>query len=546
MNTFAPDDGRTLIDELLGEQQRLTAVERFAQRHEAETVPAQARYYRDLIPLTKPQPGQQYAFEVDLDKCTGCKACVSACHSLNGLDDGETWRNVGLLFSDDWRHPFQQTVTTACHHCADPGCLNGCPVLAYDKDPVTGIVRHLDDQCIGCHYCVMKCPYDVPKYSASRGIVRKCDMCSSRLAVGEAPACAQACPSEAIRITIVSHAETAGAARRGHFLPGTPDPRLTLPTTRYKSSRLLAANLLGGDHAEVMPSSPHLPLVFMLVFMQLSAGASVVALFASPAKWLVLVAAASGVLGLGIAPLHLGRPLQAGRAFLGWRKSWFSREVIVFGIYVPFAIVSALALWSGQPPHGWFSNEAWIALTWSLRIGVALTGLAGVACSAMIYADTGREFWRPSQCFGKFFGTTLLLGVAATLALKGILPPVPGAGLVVPGALVIIAALAKLAFEYRIFREYVDEDTIRLTPLNKTARLLAGRLGLAARSRVACGLLGGCLLPAVLLFGSASGVMHSGAPAVAALVLSVVGELLERYLFFTAVAPAKMPGAMAA
>ena len=55
-------------------------------------------------------------------------------------------------------------------------------MLAYEKDPVTGIVRHLDDQCIGCSYCILKCPYDVPKYSRARGIVRKCDMCHSRLA----------------------------------------------------------------------------------------------------------------------------------------------------------------------------------------------------------------------------------------------------------------------------------------------------------------------------------------------------------------------------
>ena len=52
-------------------------------------------------------------------------------------------------------------------------------MLAYEKDAETGIVRHLDDQCIGCQYCVLKCPYDVPKYSKKRGIVRKCDMCYS-------------------------------------------------------------------------------------------------------------------------------------------------------------------------------------------------------------------------------------------------------------------------------------------------------------------------------------------------------------------------------
>src|SRR5579863_2480399 len=194
MRTLEPPE--TLVDMLLAEQRTLTAVEKFSQLHQRHETPLLAPHYRDLIPLSAPRPGEQYAFEVDLDKCSGCKACVTACHALNGLEEEETWRGVGLLFSDDWRAPFQVSVTTACHHCVDPACLSGCPVLAYDKDPVTGIVRHLDDQCIGCHYCVMKCPYDVPKYSVKRGIVRKCDMCSSRLSQGEAPACVQACPSQ--------------------------------------------------------------------------------------------------------------------------------------------------------------------------------------------------------------------------------------------------------------------------------------------------------------------------------------------------------------
>src|SRR5437870_1163324 len=155
--------------------------------------------------------------------------------------------------------------SSACHHCVDPACLNGCPVLAYEKDSVTGIVRHLDDQCIGCQYCVMMCPYDVPKYSERRGIVRKCDMCSQRLAVKEAPACAQACPNEAIRITIVEQeairaeyrTETNGidgpltpslspgggegepTPNSGTFVPAAPEPAFTLPTTQYISKKPL-------------------------------------------------------------------------------------------------------------------------------------------------------------------------------------------------------------------------------------------------------------------------------------------------------------------
>ncbi|HMI91172.1 MAG TPA: 4Fe-4S dicluster domain-containing protein, partial [Polyangiales bacterium] len=135
------------------EQNELSAVECFAKAHD-DIALGTPRYHR-LMPASAPGPGQQYSFSVDLDRCTGCKACVTACHNLNGLDSGETWRSVGLLHGGSAERPVQQTVTTACHHCLDPACLNGCPVKAYDKDPVTGIVKHLDDQCIGCKYCTL-------------------------------------------------------------------------------------------------------------------------------------------------------------------------------------------------------------------------------------------------------------------------------------------------------------------------------------------------------------------------------------------------------
>ncbi|OYW30934.1 MAG: molybdopterin oxidoreductase, partial [Chthoniobacter sp. 12-60-6] len=170
-----------IINEALREQQTLrTPVALFSEEYDAKSV---RERFTHLIPLSEPNPGEQYGFEVNLDACTGCKACVAACHSLNGLDDGESWRDMGLLVGTR-KQPYLQTVTTACHHCADPACAEGCPVLAYDKDAVTGIVRHLDDQCIGCSYCILKCPYDVPKFNFKRGIVRKCDMCQGRLAEG--------------------------------------------------------------------------------------------------------------------------------------------------------------------------------------------------------------------------------------------------------------------------------------------------------------------------------------------------------------------------
>ena len=147
---------------------------------------------------------------------------MTACHSLNGLDPGEIWRDVGMLHGGTSELPVMQHVTAACHHCIDPACLNACPVMAYEKNPLTGIVKHLDDQCIGCQYCIFACPYDVPKYNKKKGIIRKCDMCSSRLAVGEAPACVQACPHQAIRITIAVRQDVIESCQTNQFLPGAP------------------------------------------------------------------------------------------------------------------------------------------------------------------------------------------------------------------------------------------------------------------------------------------------------------------------------------
>ena len=214
----SPGRSDRLIGSLLTEQGDLSAVERFAQFHEDTDEPLQGRYYSALLPAHSPGPGQQLAFEVDLDRCSGCKACVAACHALNGLDEGEAWRDVGLLVGGTAELPVLQHVTSACHHCLEPACLNACPVDAYEKDPVTGIVKHLDDQCFGCQYCTLACPYDVPRFHAGKGIVRKCDMCGDRLRAGEAPACVQACPHEAIRITVVDR-DDVRRPRRGGRIP---------------------------------------------------------------------------------------------------------------------------------------------------------------------------------------------------------------------------------------------------------------------------------------------------------------------------------------
>lgn len=304
-----------LIQKYLDEQKELTAVERFSQLHEKGFEERVSRY-EALLPVRAPGQGEQYAFKVDLDRCTGCKACVTACHSLNGLDEGETWRSVGLVVGGAESEPFQRPVTTACHHCVQPACLEGCPVKAYEKDPETGIVKHLDDQCIGCRYCTLTCPYEVPQYNERLGIVRKCDMCSDRLAEGEAPACVQACPNEAISIELADQREMVLRAESGSLVPGAAPSEITVPTTTYHTAQVLPKTARAADLYRVRTSANHAPLAVMLVLTQASVGAFVLGwlLFALGGgrtdelrAYHAVTALAAGILALGASLMHLDR-----------------------------------------------------------------------------------------------------------------------------------------------------------------------------------------------------------------------------------------------
>lgn len=484
-----PDAIESFVASLLADQGQLqTPVARFSalkDRGVASFVPT------TLIPLSAPRPGEQYAFQVDLDACSGCKACVSACHSLNGLDENESWRDVGLIHGTANGQAYQQTITSACHHCTDPGCLNGCPVAAYEKDPTTGVVRHLDDQCIGCSYCTLTCPYDVPKYNSRLGIVRKCDMCHQRLDVGEAPACAQACPTQAIRIITVSKAEPNRA-----FLPQAPDSRRTEPTTRYVSTKEIPLSARAADDMRQSVQPSHWPLALMLVLTQGSLGALVGAPLldvqrGSEMNWpgfgralspLATAAFCALLAGLAASALHLGKPARAWRFFLGLGSSWLSREILLFGAVVPLA-----ALVVAWPQAA--------GLRWTL--GVA--GLVAIGSSVMIYGVTGRREWTPFRVGTRFFGTSLVTALALHAP-----------------AVALLALAAKLTVEISSLRGRTGPSLLLRGPLRP-------------------------LLIARLMFAIAFAIALPQSPYVA-LSLLLAGEVIERLLFFMAVDVSKMPG----
>lgn len=547
------------MDDYLDQQSLVAAVETFSQKHDQGQFTPGQKTYRELIPSQRPGPGEQYAFEVDLDKCTGCKACVTACHNENGLEADETWRSVGLVQGGTSQAPVLQHITTACHHCVEPACMKGCPTLAYTKDPETGIVQHLDDQCFGCQYCILKCPYDVPKYDKKRGIVHKCDMCISRLSAGQAPACVRACPNGAIRVTLLKKEDVKRQPSAYVKIPDAPASNYTYPTTRYLSQRAFPANMESVDFYTLKPENSHLPLVWMLVLTQLSVGAFwveyLVRKLLNPhfsqafQGFHVPIALGVGLLALGASILHLGRPHLAFRAILGLKTSWLSREILAFSGFAFLAILSALGHWL-EPKERFLTHLFWGLNPLSvMTFSVLILGLLGIVCSVMVYRDTQRPFWDNHLTTVKFFLTTVILGSATTLCtslLLGIVHPEVSLPYMwqylgtLFGKVILLTTGFKLLLEASLFL-FLKKG--QLTFMKKTALLMVGPLRNYTLSRFGCGIVGGLVLPLFSL-GNHAQISPAGVLILSLFILgiSLAGEFLERYLFFRAVVPLKMPG----
>lgn len=549
------------ITELLQDQHSLTAVERFSELHDLGSHlhggNAQSRYYQNLLPSSPPRPGFQFAFEVDLDKCSGCKACVVACHTMNGLEDDEVWRKVGTTTTPGPLGMIQH-VTTACHHCEEPGCLLGCPVKAYDKDPVTGIVRHLDDQCIGCKYCTMMCPYEVPQYSERLGIVRKCDMCHQRLSAGEAPACVQGCPNEAIAIREVAVGETAFAFEE-RLAPGAPESSITRPTTIYKSSQNDEfAGSIPQDARIDSPAESHWPLAIMLVLTQASVGlllaerlfaSAEVLLGATPSIGMTRASSALSLVlamvGLNLASLHLGQPLRAWRVFLGLRTSWLSREAVVLGKYVGLLTVATALLW--MPLYETYLPARVLDLksylpVWAAKAALGsalLVGIAGLASSAMIYIATKRKLWRMSRTMPRFLLSGCVTGAACLLPIVALSFESPFKYNTFAWATVALITV-KLAMDLQLCvsrKSSSDED-------KRSQRLTMGPMRRMLSYRVATGITAVLFVPASMLALFAGSGIAAFAFATVGAMLLLAGEFAERILYFTTVVYDRMPGTL--
>jgi len=166
----------------------------------------------------KPEPNRapEVVKLIDTSKCIGCKACQSACLEWNDMRE-PVGVNVGvydnphdltpnmftLMRFTEWDNPKTGNLEwlirkDGCMHCEDPGCLKACPAPGAIVQYANGIVDFVKENCIGCGYCVKGCPFNIPRISQVDNKAYKCTLCSDRVAVGQQPACAKACPTHCI------------------------------------------------------------------------------------------------------------------------------------------------------------------------------------------------------------------------------------------------------------------------------------------------------------------------------------------------------------
>lgn len=153
---------------------------------------------------------------VDITRCIGCRACMRGCQRANDLNAPQELMDMEHLGTRLEPTFLQWTVVNRegggdgptrqvkrqCMHCLEPACVSVCPVAALDQTE-QGPVIYRESRCIGCRYCMIACPFDVPRFEWDNGltpVIGKCQFCASqRLFKGLPPGCVDACPTGALK-----------------------------------------------------------------------------------------------------------------------------------------------------------------------------------------------------------------------------------------------------------------------------------------------------------------------------------------------------------
>lgn len=419
-----------------------------------------------------------YAFTFDARSCSGCKACQEACKDKNQLPVGILWRRVIEVSGGEW-HPagkawensvFAYYLSIACNHCTHPKCAGVCPTDAFlvRQD---GIVLIDLSRCMGCGYCAWACPYGVPQYDATRGVMTKCDFCYDSLEAGLPPSCVAACPLRVLDYETLATLDTTPQGLNLWQLPGKQHPfplpgysrtephlaikphagmNNTLPGRVSNREELLPP---GSLEAHQGPKAIHeLPLAAFTLLIQMAVGMAVSSLvlpsIAVPVLLSIGILIAAGGL---VSFLHLGRKRNAWRSVVHLRKSWLSREVLLAGLFGLSWVGSTIAhSWGSKLPSLWLMSILGILLVYSM---------------SRVYQLRAVPSWNSWRTTASFFLSAAVLGALA------INIPVPHRGWLIAAALAMTGEVI-LAIADQHNRNHIRNLRIVLLGLGILAALL--------------------------------------------------------------------------
>jgi DMSO reductase anchor subunit len=354
-------------------------------------------------------------------------------------------------------------------------------------------------------------------------------MCHGRLTSGLEPACVNACPENAIEIEIVDQL----GWRSDHAAanaPGMPNAGHTLSTTRITLPESSTVTLDRVDVETLQPEHPHWSLVWMTTLIQLSVGSLIVALVSGSANCIALTLIfALTAFALNISVFHLGRPAYAWRALKMWRRSWLSREVLLFGLF--FLSLAALTSASWLSAGGLLPHDASVLAV--LRVAAPMIGIAGLFASARLYLVPARPAWNTNHTPTDFMLSALLLGCAASPAI-----------ICLSNSVLKVSGLASIA-------SITDKDlrwpliaSAALWGANQIVRVIRLRASRTYEHRASCNLLNtyslrGTFLVSFAFVGLTVLLMMANLPFFV-LPTALAGVIASRYLFFVSVVPLNM------
>ena len=360
----------------------------------------------------------------------------------------------------------------------------------------------------------------------------KCHMCHEKLAVGQTPACVQACPSGAIAIEIVNVKEWLEKdMKESGIAPNLPDIEITKPTTRYTIDE--TQDMIPADEHIIKPNHSEWPLVFMTVLTQISLGGFATAFlgesanlfgFNLPTPNFVMMAIIFllSAIALPLSALHLGKPLKAMTAMKNIKTSWLSREALWLGVYTLGTFLVALL---------YFFEFSQI-IKFLLGIATFGTGIYGIYAQSMIYRIKARPSWNKKETTNIFFN----VGYIGALLVGAILIASEN----YQSAFIVVPFGAFIGFlQYSIFKEEMEfytnleENHKNFYQLNKTKKLYENNFAKLRDYRAKTLILGAFILPilSMLLLASQS-FSSSLIVLIFALIISFSSEIISRLLFY--------------